>query len=476
MSTITLERTSIHGLWTSRLAFVLAATGSAVGLGNIWRFPYVAGENGGGVFVLIYIVCILLIGIPIMMAEVMLGRRGRRSPIETMRALALEEGQSANWAWVGRMGIAAAFLILSFYSVVAGWVLAYIFRMLGGVFQGADAAQVGAVFDALIGDPERVIAWHTIFMVVTVAIVARGVEHGLEKAVKYLMPALFFLLLILLGYSATTPAFLEGARFMFVPDFSEISGAGVLNAMGMAFFSLSLGMGAIMMYGSYLPKNASIARLTMVVAAADTTVALIAGLIIFPIVFSYGLDPSEGADLVFKTLPLAFEQMPGGTLIGTLFFVLLAFAAITSAISLLEPPVAWMIENKNIDRAQAARLSGAITWFLGLGTIFSFNLWADYKWTFRFDLGKVQYVLFRDKSFFNVVDFLTSNIMLPLGGLLIAMFAAHLMQRESCEDELALNRRHFNVWYFILRNLSPIAVAIIFLNAIGVFGFLGISR
>jgi NSS family neurotransmitter:Na+ symporter len=213
----------------------------------------------------------------------------------------------------------------------------------------------------------------------------------------------------------------------------------------------------------------------MMVAAADTAVALIAGLIIFPFVFSYGLDPAEGADLVFKTLPLAFNQMPGGNLVGALFFVLLMFAAITSAISLLEPPVAWMVENKKIDRVQAARLSGAIAWFLGLGTIFSFNLWADYKWTFRFDLGKVQYVLFRDKSFFNVVDFLTSNIMLPLGGLMIAMFAAHLMRRESCEDELSMNRHHFNVWYFILRNISPIAVAIIFLNAIGVFGFLGLS-
>src|SRR5690606_32874172 len=218
----------------------------------------------------------------------------------------------------------------------------------------------------------------------TVAIVARGVEQGLEKAVRYLMPALFILMLVLLGYAASTPAFLEGAKFMLVPDFSEITGSSILNAMGMAFFSLSLGMGAIMMYGSYLPKNTSIANLTMMVAAADTVVALLAGLIIFPFVFSYGLDPAEGADLVFKTLPLAFNQMPGGNLVGALFFVLLVFAAITSAISLLEPPVAWMVENKKIDRVQAARLSGAIAWFIGLGTIFSFNLWADYKWTFRF--------------------------------------------------------------------------------------------
>jgi NSS family neurotransmitter:Na+ symporter len=462
-------------MWTSRLAFILAATGSAVGLGNIWRFPYVTGENGGGAFVLIYLACILLIGIPIMMAEVMLGRRGRRNPVETMRILAEEDGLSPNWAWVGRMGIVAGFLILSFYSVIAGWILAYVFRMAGGAFTGADVAEVGAVFDSLIADPERSLLWHTIFMVITVGIVVRGVEHGLERAVRYLMPALFLLLLLLLGYATTTPAFIEGVKFMLVPDFSKITGDGVLAAMGMAFFSLSLGMGAIMMYGSYLPKDASIAKTTIIVALSDTSVALIAGFCIFPIVFSNGMSPAQGFDLVFKTLPLAFQQMPVGILVGTLFFLLLSFAAITSAISLLEPPVAWLVENKNMERAQAARLSGAVAWLLGLGTVFSFNLWADYKWTFRFDLGKVQYILFEDKSFFDVIDFLTANVMLPLGGLLIALFAAHLIKRESCEDELSMDPRHFNIWYFILRNISPIAVGIILLSLLGVFDWLGIS-
>ncbi|GIX21247.1 MAG: transporter [Gammaproteobacteria bacterium] len=463
-----------RGLWTSRLAFILAATGSAVGLGNVWRFPYVTGENGGGAFVLLYVVCVAAVGLPIMMAEVMLGRRARRNPIDAMRSLAEQEGRSPQWVWVGRMGMAAGFLILSFYSVIAGWILAYVFRMAGGVFHNAqDAETVGRVFTDLISDPERLLAWHTIFMVITVAIVARGVEHGLERAVRYLMPALFGILVLLFVYAATTPAFLEGVEFMFVPDFGKLSGQAVLEAMGMAFFSLSLGMGAIMVYGSYLPREASIARTCITVAAADTAVALLAGMVIFPIVFSNGLAPAQGPGLVFTTLPLAFAQMPLGTLVGTLFFILLVFAAVTSSISLLEPPVAWLLENGRMDRAKAAGICGFIAWVLGLGTIFSFNIWADYKWTLSLDFTRVQYVLFRDKTFFDIVDFLTANIMLPLGGLLIALFAAHLMRRESCEDELAMDGWHFNLWYFLLRYVAPVAVGLIFLNAIGVFGWVG---
>ena len=464
----------MHGLWTSRIAFILAATGSAVGLGNIWRFPYVTGENGGGVFVLMYIACVAMVGIPIMMAEVMLGRRGRRNPIETMRILSVEEGKSENWAWVGRMGIIAAFLILSFYSVIAGWILAYVFRIAGGVFTGLSVPEVGAVFDNLIADPERSLCWHTLFMVMTVWIVVRGVEHGLEKAVRYLMPMLFGILILLLVYAATTPAFIDGLQFMFVPDFSEISRESLFRAMGLAFFSLSLGMGAIMMYGSYLPKHESIARTVVIVAAADTCVALVAGMVIFPIVFSNGLDPAGGFDLVFKTLPIAFQKMPAGTLIGTLFFLLLAFAAITSAISLLEPPVAWLVENKNMDRANAARISGTVTWLLGLGSIFSFNLWSDYKWTLSIDLGRVQYLLFKEKSFFDIIIFISSDVMLPVGGLLIAVFAAHIIRRETCKDELAMDEKYFNAWYFLCRNFAPIVVGIVFLYGIGVFAWLGL--
>ncbi|HEX5055965.1 MAG TPA: sodium-dependent transporter [Gammaproteobacteria bacterium] len=470
------ERLSLHGLWSSRTAFVLAATGSAVGLGNIWRFPYVAGENGGGIFVLLYVACIFLIGIPIMMTELMLGRRGRRNPLDTMRLIAVEERHSPHWVWIGRTAMLAGLLILSYYSVIAGWIMAYIFRTAGGVFHGMqDATEFEAIFSALIVDPERLIAWHSIFMVLTVAIVAHGIERGLERAVKIIMPALCFILLLLLLYAATTPGFIAGLKFMFSPDISKLNSTSVLFAMGMAFFSLSLGTGAIMMYGSYLPKGGSIGGMAVAVALADTLIALLAGVAIFSIVFANGLEPTAGPGLVFITLPVAFAKMPMGTLIGVLFFILLLFTALASAIALLEPWVAWLVENKNQGRIQAACICGLVVWILGLGTVFSFNLWADYKWTFPVDLGRVRYVLFEDKTFFNVVDFLTSNILLPLGGLLTALFTGHLMRRQSCQDELQIGSKTFNLWYFVLRNISPIAVGIVFLHAVGVFKWVGIG-
>jgi len=321
------QRTSIHGQWSNRMAFILAATGSAVGLGNIWKFPYITGENGGGAFVLVYLVCIAAIGVPIMMAEVLLGRRGRQSPINTMATLAAEEKRPAPWALLGWMGVVAGFLILSYYSVIAGWSLSYVFRSAGGMFEGATADGVSSIFSQFISSPESLLAWHTIFMVATMIVVARGVQHGLEKAVRYLMPALFLLLIVLVFYAMTTGYFSQGLTFLFTPDFSKITASTILVAMGHAFFTLSLGMGAIMVYGSYLPKDTSIAKTSMVIAAADTMVALLAGMVIFPIVFAHGLEPGAGPGLIFKTLPIAFGQMDAGILIGTLFFLLLVFAA-----------------------------------------------------------------------------------------------------------------------------------------------------
>jgi NSS family neurotransmitter:Na+ symporter len=451
------QRTSIHGQWSSRLAFVLAATGSAVGLGNIWKFPYVAGENGGGAFVLIYIICIAAIGIPIMMSEVMLGRRGRQSPINTMQTLADEEGQSRHWGLLGWMGVLAGFLILSYYSVIAGWALAYVLETAEGSFVGIDSEVVEAVFTRLISDPIQLLFWHSIFMILTTFVVARGVAAGLESAVRFLMPSLFILLLVLVGYAMTQGHFLQGLSFLFQPDFSKLDGHAVLAAMGQAFFTLSLGMGAIMIYGSYLPQEAAISRTCVTVALADTVVAVIAGLAIFPIVFSNGLEPSQGPGLIFKTLPLAFGGMPGGTFFGTLFFVMLVFAAWTSAISLIEPAVAWLVENHNFSRIEATSISGFITWFIGLGTVFSFNLWSDYT-------------LF-GMTFFDLLDYLTVNVMLPLGGILIAIFAAWLMKEASVREELALNHGpSYRVWRFLVRYVAPTGVIIVFMNAIGVFG------
>jgi len=449
-----MARKSIHGEWSSRWIFILAATGSAVGLGNIWKFPYMAGENGGGAFVLIYLACIALLGIPIMMAEVLIGRRGRQSPVNTMITIAKEEGANKHWVWLGWSGVAAGFLILSYYSVIAGWTLAYILESVSGTFTGLDSDAVGDVFNNLIGSPGRLIFWHTLFMLLTMIVVARGVQDGLEKAIRFLMPALFILLIIMVGYALSTDAFAKGFSFMFTPDFSKITAEGILKAMGQAFFTLSLGMGAIMIYGSYMPHDASIAGTSFTVAMADTGVALLAGIAIFPIVFANHLEPAAGPGLVFVTLPIAFGQMPGGVFFGTVFFVLLTFAAWSSSISLIEPFVAWLVENKGMSRNKASILSGIITWVVGLGTVFSFNRWADIK-------------IF-GKTFFDLLDFLTSNIMLPLGGLLIGVFAAWIIKRQSSVEELGMgDGPAYQAWSILVRYVTPIGVGLIFLKSVG---------
>lgn len=466
------EHISVHGQWSSRMVFILAATGSAVGLGNIWKFPYIAGEYGGGAFVLVYLLCIGVIGIPVMMAEVMLGRRGRQSPINTMRTLAREQNAPRAWAFLGWGGVVAGFLILSFYSVVAGWALAYVFKAGAGDFAGVDAASSGAMFKALTDDPAALLAWHAAFMLMTIMVVARGVRGGLEKAVTVLMPALLVLLLLMVGYALAQGAFAQGVHFLFDVDFGkvfercreeggrlvcEFTGEPILVAMGHAFFTLSLGMGAIMVYGSYMPRKASIAGASMIIALADTLVALLAGLAIFPIVFANGLEPGAGPGLIFHTLPIAFGAMIGGQLFGTLFFVLLVIAAWSSSISLVEPAVAWLVENRNWGRAGASYLVGALAWLLGIASALSFNLWSgpEYQWF--------------GKTLFELKDFVASNILLPLGGLMIALFTGWAAKRDLARDELRMrNNDLFGVWWWLIRFVAPVGIVFVFLNAIGV--------
>ncbi|MGB1110943.1 MAG: sodium-dependent transporter [Gammaproteobacteria bacterium] len=448
---------AVHGMWSGRMAFVLAATGSAVGLGNIWKFPYMAGENGGGAFVLVYLLCILLIGLPIMIAEIMLGRRGGLSPVNTMRKLAKASGQHASWQVIGWFGLLAAFLILSFYSVIAGWVVSYSLRSAVGIFEGVTAEGASAIFGELAGDAEKQLAWHTIFMVMTAAVVARGVERGLEQAARWLMPVLFVLLVVMVGYAMTSGGFAEGANFLLVPDFSKITGAGIVAAMGHAFFSLSLGLGAIMMYGAYVPNDMRIIGAGISIAMADTVVALLAGLAIFPVVFANGLDPETGPTLIFQTLPLAFGQMGGGVFFSTLFFVLLTLAAWSSAISLIEPCVAWLVENRRMSRAAAAVLVAMAAWFLGIGTILSFNHWQE--------------LTLYGKTFFEVADFLTTNLLLPLGGTLIAVFSAWFLSREVVCEELGLKSdRAFLMWKIAVGVIAPLGVLVVFVSRLGDLG------
>ncbi|MGI9343574.1 MAG: sodium-dependent transporter [Gammaproteobacteria bacterium] len=450
------QRVSLHGNWSSRFAFILAVTGSAVGLGNIWKFPYVAGQNGGGAFVLVYLGCVLAIGLPIMMSEILLGRRGRRNPVETMRILGNEEAGQPVWSIVGLSGVIAGFFILSFYSTIAGWTMAYTIKAATGSFVGVDAATLGVRFGEFIGNPLLVGFWHTLFMTLTVVLVSLGVEEGIERAVRFMVPALVLLLLILLAYAVTTGGFAAGVRFLFEPDFSKIDGAVVLAAMGQAFFTLSIGMGAVMAYGAYLPQDASIATTSFAVAAADTSIALLSGLVIFPIVFANGLDPAEGPGLIFQTLPLAFGQMPGGTFFGVLFFVCLGFAALTSAISLMEPAVAWMVESFGLTRQSAAVRVGLTIWTLGLLTVFSFSYLADFK--------------FYRGTFFDNLDFLAVNVLLPLGGFFMTIFAGWVMCRNSSADELdPACGPVYRIWRLLARYVAPVAVALVLLNAFGVF-------
>jgi NSS family neurotransmitter:Na+ symporter len=446
---------SIQGEWSSDFGFILAATGSAVGLGNIWKFPYIAGDNGGGAFVIVYLACVLLVGVPIMMAETLLGRRSRQNPIDAMITLTQEADADKRWRYLGWLGVIAGFLILSYYSVVAGWAAAYAVKNVTGSFSGASPAEIKTLFDSFIASPMQLIFWHTLFMAATMLIVARGITGGLEKSVRFLMPALFVLLVLLLGYAMSTGGYFKGLNFLLNPDFSKLTGTSILMAMGQAFFTLSIGMGAVMVYGAYLPKNVSIAKATFIIAGADTLVALLAGLIIFPIVFTYQLQPDSGPGLIFQTLPIAFGNMTGGWLVGTLFFIALVFAALSSSIALIEPAVAWLIEHKGLSRQQACIKSGLAAWGMGLISVFSFNVWSGFK-------------IF-NRSLFELIDFITSNLMLPAGGLCIAVFAGWIMHQQHSADELAMpSVQGYTVWRVVIRYVSPCAVFLIFLHVAGV--------
>ncbi len=449
-----LQQKGMHGAWASRWTFIMAATGSAVGLGNMWKFPYVAGSNGGGAFVLTYLICILLIGVPVMMAEVMIGRHGRKSPINSVRDAVQESGADSRWGYLGWLGVIAGMLILSFYAVIAGWALDYIFEVASGRLIGVNGASAGAVFDSLLADPSRLILWQTIFILLCVGVVVGGVKKGLGVAVEILMPLLFVMMLVLLGFSVLKGNFAAAWSFLFDFDIAALSWRGVLEAMGQAFFTLSIGMGAIMAYGAYMPQKANIGKTILVVAFFDSAVAIISGLIIFSFVFAtQGIEPSAGPGLMFISLPVAFGAMPGGVLIGSIFFVLVSIAAWSSAISLLEPCVAWLIEIKNLGRIKANLMLAGCAWLLGLGSVFSFNIWSEYRLV--------------GFTFFDFLDFLTANIMLPISGLMIALFVGYVMNKQMVEAQLeGTSSTVSTLWFFTVRYIAPVAIAAVFVMGI----------
>ncbi|WP_192035686.1 sodium-dependent transporter [Halomonas sp. YLGW01] len=441
-----------HAHWSSKLTFILAATGSAVGLGNIWKFPYMVGESGGAAFVLVYLLCIALIGLPILVAEWLIGRRGQENPINSMAELAKNAGRSKGWVMVGISGVLGAFLILSFYSVIGGWSLSYTLSSVTGAFTGQDADAVGGLFTGMLASPGQLLLWHSVFMLLVIGIVARGVTKGLEGAVRTLMPALGVLLVVLVGYGMTTGYFGQAVSYLFNPDWSKLSGEVVLAALGHAFFTLSLGMGIMMAYGSYLGEEVNLLKTARTVVIMDTVIALGAGLAIFPIVFANNLDLNSGPGLIFVTLPLAFGNMTGGMLLGLMFFLLLTFAALTSAISLLEPVVEFVEERTPLSRVGATLVAGIATWALGIAALLSFNVWSE--------------VLFFGLNIFDLLDKLTSKFLLPLTGLGVILFVAWGLDKEGVRKELGMDIYDFSLWNLITRYVAPIGVLAVFVTSL----------
>ena len=439
-----------HGAWIGKWTFILAATGSAVGLGNIWGFPYKAGTNGGGAFVLIYLACIVVIGIPIMISEIIIGRRAGNSPINAMRRVSIDSNQSSLWQFVGWSGIFAGALILSFYSVIAGICLNYIF--ISATSSGAISAS--DQFGSVISSPGNLLFWHSLFMILTALIVSAGVKDGIGKMVKILMPMLGFLMIFMVIYSMINGNFSQAISFLFAPDFSQVTSDTVLQAMGQAFFSLSLGMGSIMAYGAYMPKDQRVINTSFTVGSLDTLVAILAGLAIFPIIFAFNLEPGSGPGLVFVSMLSAFNQMEFGYLIGPLFFVLLSVAALSSSISLLEPGVAFLAEEQILSRRRAAEIISFFVWVLGIGSALSFNIWSDFY-------------LISDRNFLDSMDFIANQILLPLGGMLIAIFVGWFMKESLIKDEIGeINPIVYKLWRFFVKFVAPTCVAYIFLSQI----------
>ena len=438
--------------WTSRFAFLLASVGFAVGLGNIWRFPYVTGENGGGAFVAVYLFCVFVIGVPILMAELFIGRRGGLSPSGSMRAVAVVSGRSERWGWVGSAKLLAAFSIMVAYSVVSGWVLSYLFKALATGFVGVDASASQIAFASLLSGPGEMLAWTLLALLLTGSIIFAGVQKGIERAVKVLMPSLFALMLMLVVYNIFVGGFAEAVKYLFAPDFSKINGATWLAAVGQAFFSIGVAMAGMMTFGAYLPNTISIPRAAITIAMADTLVAILAGLVIFPAVFANGLDPASGPGLIFQTLPVALAQMPGGHLVSIMFFLLLSVAAITSMVGLIEPLVHRAQERGWSRKKSSLSVVSAIAG-CSVVSVLGYNVWSG-TLVGSFDIN-------------SLLDFFANQVLLPLGGLFIAIFAGWFVLPNVARDELHLTAGSgWKTWQTLIRWPVPIAIALIFVAGV----------
>lgn len=439
--------------WGSRSGFILASVGFAVGLGNIWRFPYVTGENGGSAFVLIYLLCAFGIGVPILMAEFLLGRRAQRSPPFALAAIAQESGRSEKWSWVGKLTILTAFSILMSYAVVAGWVLYYFFLALTGNMLASSSTQSQSAFNNLLADPLALVFWGGVSLVSAALIIAAGVQQGIERAVKVLMPMLFALLVLLMVFNVFTGGMPQALDYLFTPDFSKVDGSTFLAALAQAFFSIGVAMAGMMMFGAYLPKTISIAQSAVIIVAADTVVALLAGLVIFPMVFHNGLDVGAGTGLIFQTLPVAFARMDGGATVGAVFFLLLCVAAITSIVGLSEPVTGYVAERWQLSRRRATlAMFGTLFPFTVISAL-TFSTWSP--------------VRLAGQSLDYWIEYLPNQVLLPVGGLLIATFAAWRLDRNISASELNFTSPEwFTVWFRLMRFVVVPAVFIILVTGL----------
>ena len=439
--------------WSSRFTFLMASVGFAVGLGNIWRFPYVTGENGGAAFVIIYLACAFGIGVPILMAELLIGRRGKGSPPNAMAVVSIQNKRSGHWKIVGGMGLLAAYTIEIVYAGVVGWVLWYLYKAITTGFIGVDAQVAESTFNGVLADNIGMLFWTLVGLAITGFIIYSGVKDGIERAVRVMMPGMFLLLLGLAGYNYFAGGFGEAITWLFTPDFSKIGPATVLAAIGQAFFSIGVAMGGMMTYGAYLPRSISITQSVLIIVVADTMVALLAGLVIFPAVFNYGLNPAAGAGLIFQTLPVAFAQMPGGYGFSILFFIMLSFAGITSMVGLVESVNAWAEERFKIPRHRSA--------LIVVGSVAAFSVISLMSYNVIGDVGM------GGRNFNDIMDYFSNQILLPLGGLLIAVFAGWVMTRESTRDELGIkNGMGHGIWHFLIRFVVPPALLIIFVMGV----------
>ncbi|MGP4039509.1 sodium-dependent transporter [Gracilibacillus sp. D59] len=439
--------------WASRFGFMLAAMGSAVGLGNIWRFSYVAGENGGGAFLILYILSVLVIGIPLLLVEVSIGRKAQSDIVGSYKKLAPKQP----WYMVGYLGVASAFLILSFYSVVAGWALYYWWGYVTGAMTEMPEIGYGGSFEAFISQDYAPLFWHAIFMGITMLIVLVGVKKGIELANKILMPILALMMIALAIYSVTLPGAADGLAFLFQPDWSILEDPSVyIAALGQAFFSLSLGVGTMMTYGSYLTRQHKLPSATVGIGVMDTLFAIISGIVIFPAVFAFGIDPSSGPPLVFITLPEIFYQMDFGGIIGLIFFTALSLAAISSSISLLEVPVAYLMRAANMSRKLASFLVGIVIFASGVTVSLGMGKWSNIT-------------LIGNRNILDSMDFLSSNVFLPIGGLTMALFVGWYFTKQEALEASDLSRNPIGqLWYIVVKYIAPIIIVIIFLNSLGI--------